>query len=428
MPIAMILPKEGAQVALARVFPFRGVRYCYRDPAVLGRVMAPPYDAVDTETQSLCYRSHPHNVIRLELAETLPGDDESDNRYTRAAAQYRRWLAQGILIRDEAPLVYLYRQTFPGGSGERWGIFASVGLSRYNGGEVFPHEHTLPSALEDRLRLLRATATNVSPIFALYPDEEGRVLRFLREATCAAPEVRATERDGAAHALWPAGGAIAQGLGHLMKSMPLFIADGHHRYETALMYHRERGGEASGRVMMGLVNLYDPAVAVLPTHRLARNVPAEVMRQLDQGTVPGFSGERVESLGELLDALGGVPGPAFGLCVPGGFFLMSLTAGGARDMEALAPHASRVWKSLDACAVQVMLLDTILSEATVGYTRDAQDALSQVEMGDWQAALLVRAVPVTAVRDISLHGERLPPKSTCFYPKIPTGLVLHPLD
>ncbi|MEW6080377.1 MAG: DUF1015 domain-containing protein [Bacillota bacterium] len=410
------------------MLPFRGVRYSYRDPAVLGRVIAPPYDAVDTETQSLCYRSHPHNVIRLELAETLLGDDEKDNRYTRAAEHYRRWLTEGILIRDETPLVYLYRQTFPGGFPERWGLFASVGLSRYNGGEIFPHEETQSSALEDRLRLLRATGTNVSPIFALYPDEEDRVLRVLRDAACTTPEVSARKEDGSAHAVWPVGGAAAEGISHLMRSMPLFIADGHHRYETALLYHQERDDEASGRVMMGLVNLFDPALAVLPTHRLATNVPVEVMYQLKEGRAQGFFGERLASLDDTLKALKEAQGPAFGLYVQGRFFLMSLTDAGERDMEALVPLRSRAWRSLDVSALHVLLLDKTMSGATLGFSHDAPRAVSQVDARRRQAAFLVRACTPTAVRNIALKGERMPQKSTYFYPKLPTGLVLHPLD
>lgn len=404
------------------VFPFRGVRYTYRDPEEQGCVIAPPYDVIDREAQEAYYSKHAHNIIRLELGEVLPSDDRRRNRYTRALETYQSWQKEGVLARDDEPSIYLYRQDFPysGRLLERWAVFASVGLVPHGEG-VYPHEDTLPKPLEDRMNLLRTLRVNLSPIFGLYPDRGNTVIQGLKHLSRRLPDSVAVDGEDT-HSIWAIAGEQAAGYLSVLQESPIFVADGHHRYETALRHHLEANG-GSGRVLMALANLFDPSLVVMPTHRLLRGMGERSLRNIE-----GFRFQPQESLDRLMTEVERCPVPAFGLYTAEGFGLCTLTEEGSTRMAALKPEYSPTWRELDVSVIQALVLEGPLAGAEVGFTRDAAWAVSQVKQCQWQAALFVRTCGVEAMTQVALRGERMPQKSTYFYPKLPTGLVIHPLD
>ncbi|MGB9826248.1 MAG: DUF1015 domain-containing protein, partial [Desulfofundulus sp.] len=272
---------------MAEIKPFRGLRYA-DGVGPLADLVTPPYDVIDAKAQDDYYQRHPYNIIRLEYGKVYPGDDESNNRYTRAAADFNAWREKGVLVPEKSPALYLYEQEFSVGGKRlvRSGMTCAVKLEPYEKGVVLPHEETLPRHKADRLALMRACRANFSPIFGLYADAEMTVDNLLRSQAGRSPDLEFTGENGHGHRLWVVTdpGVIKQ-VQQAMADRRIFIADGHHRYETALAYSRERRQEEGNPaepgpydyVMMTLVNLYDPGLVVLPTHRLVRNVEGLVV-------------------------------------------------------------------------------------------------------------------------------------------------------
>ncbi|BAF60736.1 hypothetical protein PTH_2555 [Pelotomaculum thermopropionicum SI] len=292
---------------MATVIPFRGLRYNPAKVENLAHVVTPPYDVIDAAAQDYYYKRHPYNIIRLEYGKAYPWDSETSNRYTRAACNFAAWLKESVLVPEALPALYLYEQEFTAG-GERKirsGLICGVRLEPYEKGIVLPHEETIPKHKADRLELMRSCRANFSPIFGLYTDRENEVGSALREKVKETPpDVNFTDDNGEVHRMWVITCPVTIGkVQQLMAGKRIFIADGHHRYETALNYKKERealeGGRGDGAVaaasscsvtpggniacsteyepaynyvMMNLVNLYDPGLVVLPTHRLVRNV------------------------------------------------------------------------------------------------------------------------------------------------------------
>jgi len=436
---------------MARIEPFAGIRYNQEVIPDLALVTTPPYDIIDEAAQERYYQRHPYNIIRLELGRILPGDDHRDNRYRRAAACFQGWLREGILRREENPALYLYEQEFSlgGETRVRTGFFCNVQLSEYSQGEILPHEETLPKAKEDRLKLLRACHANFSPIFGLYADETGVIDQLLQLGQGnRPPHISLVDEAGEGHRLWIIDSpGIIEKVRELMLPRTIFIADGHHRYETALAFHREaqeQGLEGYGRVMMVLVNLYNPGLAILPTHRLVRGIAGlDVDRFLDRlaadfGVEPhplsqAGSGE-AEGVTQLL-ATRGQGQHAFGLYAGGQqAFLLTLRPG--VTLERVGPGRSQAWRQLDVSILHSLILEAHLgigsqereSEAHLTYTRDPHFALRSVKQGDYQMAFLLNPTRVEEVTAVAAAGDKMPQKSTFFYPKLLTGLVINSLE
>lgn len=266
---------------MAEILPLPGIRYSLQKVGDLDRVIAPPYDVISPKEQDLLYRKSPYNIIRLEKPRQEPGD-EGDERYQRAANQYRWWLKSGVLVREDKPSLYLYEEGFPGDEGGvrvRRGLVCGVKLSPYGERVVLPHEETMEKPKEDRLKLMRSCRANFSPLFSLYAAKEGEdplptLLAPFREAV---PVIDFQDSRGYSHRVWAVSDeAVIREVADFFKDRQIFMADGHHRYETALTYHEELGrpGGRAAYVMMNLVNTYDPGLVVLPTHRLVRKVGA----------------------------------------------------------------------------------------------------------------------------------------------------------
>jgi uncharacterized protein (DUF1015 family) len=415
------------------VQPLRALHYDVRRAGPLDSLAAPPYDVIDAGMRAELASRSPHNVVGIDLPE---GDDP----YANAADLLQRWRADGIVVQDDAPALWPLTQTYraPDGSERvRSGFFCRVRLTPYGPGAVRPHERTHPAAKEDRLRLMRATRANLSPIFALYPDRQGAAWAALAPATGREPWGELTDDDGTVHRLWRTGDETAIATVHdALAGSELLIADGHHRYETARTYADEVGGEGGHRyVLMCLVSMSDPGLTIFPTHRLVGGLDEARRDRLERVLTETFRARPVEE-GELAPEPGANGHlPEFGYLDGSGRSLRLELSSSEPAERALAGHGA-TYRRLDTAVLEKIVLeealgmseDDISHQRGLGYARDADDAVERVKRGDYDVAFLLRPTPVDQVRAVAAEGETMPPKSTYFYPKLPSGLLFNPLE
>ena len=430
---------------MADIRAFRGFRYDLGTVGSLAQVVAPPYDVIDASLQQALYDASPYNAIRVELTRDEPGDNETTNKYTRAASTLVDWISAGVLRQDTARSFYVYEQEFTveGKTFTRRGFFARVRLEPFGTGRIFPHEQTLAGPKEDRLRLYRATGFNLSPIFGLYPDN-GEVMACLEPLIRRQPPIEAVDHLGVVNRLWTVtdSAAISRVIG-LMGPKPVFIADGHHRYETGLRYLDER--RAAGEVaddeapanfcLMMLVGMSDPGLIILPTHRLVSGFPG-----LTTATVKAALAAEFEIVGEFgsdaaacwehLQLQDSPSVLGFGTVADGQWFAAKFTRPEA--MAAVAPEQSTRWRELAVSVLHKLVLESRLCQATGGtprcqYVHLLQEVTDAMAKGSCDLAVLVPPVTMADVEAIAGQRETMPPKSTYFYPKILTGMVFNSL-
>jgi uncharacterized protein (DUF1015 family) len=435
---------------MADVQPLRGIHYNSEAAADLAQLVTPPYDVISEEAQARYYARSPYNIIRLELGLDEPGDTILNNRYTRVASTFAEWRVHSILQQDATPCYYLYQQIFThnGQTYTRTSLLARVRLEPWHARIVLPHEHTMAKPKDDRLKLLRACVTNLSPIMSLYDDPQGRIRRLL-SSYAANAEVQITDEVNEEHRLHPLTDeqqiALIQ---NFFAERQLYIADGHHRYETALNYREEVQAmhrkldtdDAANFVMMALIDVDDPGLLVLPTHRLLFGLSQDALNTLTSQQLaqyftihePGTAGDLQEALLERLVQVGAFR-PSFVISTAEQTWLLSLNdAGKARMGES---RHSDAWNELDVAVAHTLVLEALLGlkaeDMTAGthirYTRDAQQTLDSVKKGEAQAALLLNATRVRQICDVAEADDRMPQKSTYFYPKLITGLVMNPV-
>jgi len=432
---------------MADVRPLRGIRYAASQVGDMASVVTPPYDVISKEAQAGYYARSPYNVIRLELGQEFPDDNSLNNVYTRAAATLSEWRLQGTLREEETASYYLYQQVFSyeGQQYTRTSLIARVRLETWDARVVLPHEHTLAKAKDDRVKLLRACATNLSPIMCLYDDPQGRIRRLLA-AYEAQPEVQLVDEAGEEHRLTPVTDAQHVALiQNFFEQRQLYIADGHHRYETALAYRDEvreqRNGlhpdDAANFVMMALIDLDDPGMLVLPTHRVLFNLDSSLLDTLTPERLGQFfTAQTVDTNATsdaLLQRLQQIQEPAMLLGTAQGLLLLTLNEQSEQRMRE-SGH-SDAWNTLDVAVAQRLILEDMLSlsasDLTAGtyvrYLRDAGQALQAVQSGEAQLAILLNATRVRQICEVAEADDRMPQKSTYFYPKLITGLVMNPL-
>lgn len=436
---------------MADVRPLPGIRYA--DETQLAALVTPPYDVISPEAQTRYYERDSHNIIRLELGLDEPGDDDLDNRYTRAAATFAEWRRAGVMRQDE-PSFYVYEQRFTSGgqSYARTSLLTRVRLEPWDAGVILPHERTLSKPKDDRLKLTRACAATLSPIMSLYDDPEGKLARLLDTLRAEPPLATFSDDAGEEHRLWVArGDALFAEIAAFFADRQLYIADGHHRYETALTYRDEMRAlrhdlaedDAVNFTLMGLSALEDRGLVVLPTHRILRDLDQIRLAALDATLTPNFSSEPLDGdSAAWMRALAaaGETSTAFVLVRPGGARLLRLSDAGSLamlDVHGDDMGASDAWRMLDVAVLHALVLDDALGVTPdavragehVTYTRDAEAATAAVRAGDQgaQLAVLLNATPPAAIRDVARAGDRMPQKSTYFYPKLITGLVINPL-
>ena len=436
---------------MAEITPFHGVLY---DPAKVGdvtAVVAPPYDVIGLAEQTALYERHPCNVVRLELGQEHSGNGPQDNRYTRAKQFLEEWLRGGVLRRDGRPAIYLYAVEYrlPSGAVRTMrGFLSLVKLEEFGTGRIFPHENTRAAAKDDRYQLLETCRSNFSPIFSLYSDPAGDIIRTLESADIGRPRVAVTDSDGSHHRLWTVTDpATLERVVAAMKPLPLFIADGHHRYESALRYrnaqrkaHGESGTLPSDWVLMYFSNLDDPGLTILPTHRILPGplpCPIAVIRQrlgetftltafpFTKETEPAARAKFVNAL----HAAQATDAHVMGLVIRGEPRYDLLTLNPAA-MARLGPSAR---ERLDVSILQQLVFRGALrltpqDEERLVYIKDEEDAMASMARGDGELAFLLNPPKVTEVKDVARVGDRMPHKSTYFYPKPLTGLVLNVMD
>lgn len=440
---------------MAVIRPFRAVHYNPSRIPDLGRVVTQPYDKISEEMQKRYYEASPYNLVRVIRGRAGAEDSSEDNVYVRAARHFREWMEEGVLASDDAPAIYPYQQEYevPGGAGRRLLRRAFIALCRledYAARVVHPHEETLSAPKADRLELLKATRAHFGQIFALYSDPEGLVESLWAEQVGARPWEEATDEYGTRHRVWRLGEKKAiERVAAGMAEKKLVIADGHHRYETALAYRNycRAQGIADGRaeyVMMTFVRMESEGLTILPTHRLIHGQPAFFWEEFLAQARSSFDVEEFpnsdESAGraqEFLERLAkaGRERPAFGAYAgPGKLALLRLRHDFQFDqvLGDLAPTLRR----LDVILLHRLVLERILGidrqavreEKNLTYHREFSAAAREVKEGKAQLCLLLNPTPVEAVRDNALAGLTLPQKSTDFYPKLLTGLAIYWLD
>jgi uncharacterized protein (DUF1015 family) len=417
---------------MADVEPLHALHYDLERTGGLQDVVAPPYDVIDAEQRAELAAKSPYNVVRIDLP---TGEDP----YAAAAAQFTAWRQEGVIVQDDQPAIYALEQRYTGPDGQprtRRGFLARVRVEEYGPGRIRPHERTHPGPREDRLKLTRATKANLSPIFSLFDDPQGTATTPLNNAMTGEPWGQATDGDGTVNRVWRITdeqqiATITDALNHT----ELLIADGHHRYETARAYAEETDGEGPQRyVLMDLVALEDPGLTVFPTHRLLRGLRPDQHETLANAIRRDFDVQRLESTAELA--------PAAGDRVTLGYIdshfrqPFRLTLKDQAIADAALPDHAEPYRRLDTAVLEALILKGALGMTDedidhlegLGYARDFDNALELVESGEYDAAFFVAPTPIEQVREVAAAGESMPPKSTYFFPKVPTGLVFNPLD
>jgi uncharacterized protein (DUF1015 family) len=446
---------------MASIFPFRALRYD-TSRVSLGDVLTQPYDKITPAMQERYYQASPFNLVRIELGRVLDTDSDGENVYTRAAASLEQFRRESVLAQDPRPAMYAYSQTFvvPAGADagqkrERRGFIALSQLEDYDRGVVFRHEQTLSGPKTDRLNLLRATRSQQGQLFMVYsdPKRELDALVFAAADSGTPPDAEVRDEYGVEHRLWRVDDArvIAQAQ-QLMAGKKLIIADGHHRYETALNYRNERrkahaaaaGAEPTSstaapfeRVMMTFVNMDAPGLVILPTHRLAFGLPHFSEQDLLSKASPYFSAEGVGTMevSALLTKLAqtGAEGTAIAAATVRGSWILRAKPGAA---EALLADLSPRQRSLDVVQLHRILLEHVLGlsqddireQRHLRYLRDAAEAAADARCCKANVAFLMNPVRIEQMRDVAFAGEVMPQKSTDFYPKLLSGLAIYALE
>ncbi|HEY6757878.1 MAG TPA: DUF1015 domain-containing protein [Baekduia sp.] len=424
---------------MADVQAFRALHYDLGVVGSLQSVIAPPYDVIDPQQRAALAARSAHNVVNIDLPEAPLGGDA----YEEAARLLDLWKRQGAVVRDDQPSIWALRQDYTGPDGRqltRRGIFARVRVEDYGPGRIRPHERTHPGPKEDRLRLTRATKTNLSPIFSLYDDPENAAWRAVAAHIDGTdPWGQATDADDTLNLLWRiTDGATIARVKMALGDTELLIADGHHRYETARVYADEIGGEGDHRyVLMCLVALQDPGLTIFPTHRLLSNVKdPDVQQQLGRYLREHFDVTPIEK-SELRPPDDPTASTPLTMGYIDAFHQQPyrLVLKDQADADAALADHPAPYRHLDTAVLEALIFKGVMGMTEddvahlngLGYSRTDAEALQLVESKDYDCAFFLRGSPVRQVQEIAAAGVNMPPKSTFFYPKVPTGLMFNPL-
>lgn len=432
---------------MANIIPFIGLRYNKEKTANLASVVTPPYDIIDEKAQARYYAENPVNIIRLEYGLIFPDDDDKNNRYTRAKKYLDRWLDEETLIPENKPSLYVYQQEFDGPKGKlvRNGFICGLKVEDYSQGNILPHEETLSKPKADRLKLMEATRSNFSSIFGLYSDPDNVVdTALFTQIESRKPDIEITDEASEIHRLWAIDDEKTIALVvRAMQDKKIYIADGHHRYETALEYSKQMhqaGHQGYDYVMITLVNLYDKGLVILPTHRVVGNISNLKIDRLKSALTEIFEveqfgpGTKMEAfMTELYKR--GKKKHVFGMYTPEKALYFLTVKNMSQAKKALPKDKSDAWKKLDVALLDNLILDQILgigeterkNQDNLAYTRDESWALEKVDKDAYQLAFILNPTKVEEVVAVAQAKDKMPQKSTYFYPKLITGLVINPL-
>ncbi|MEI6511664.1 MAG: DUF1015 domain-containing protein [bacterium] len=416
---------------MAIIKPFCAVRYTMP----IDTVVAPPYDVISPEDRQKLGQSNAYNIVHLTLPEGKSDDRSQYVKYAQAAARLTEWRREQQLVPDQKPGYYLYRQTFTDPvTGQKHKRSAIIGLLRsepYETGTVMPHEQTFPGHKEDRLRLLEATRTHLECIYGMYDDANGKIKQTLENATFE-PLCSTETPDGIYHELYVCDDEQTNvEIEGLFADKRILIADGHHRYETILNF-RKQYVQATGTVPedflpVAFTALQDPGLIVLPTHRMVKSMPPEVMANFPAKLEEYFQVDevKVEELPEMVRKAASNGARVVGIVLPNKGYLCTLRDIDIMDKVVEEEH-SMVWKRLDVTVLHTLMMEKLLGlpKGVEAYTRDDNEVLDKVGSGEFAAGFMINAPTVDETREIASSGEKMPQKSTFFYPKLLSGLVM----
>lgn len=427
---------------MATIKGFKGMRYNLETAGEISKLCCPPYDIISEEQRLDYIKENEYNVIRLELPK------EGENPYANAKNILEMWKDKGVLISEDKPAIYIYEEEFTayGSRKSIKGIIARVKLEEFSKGIILPHEFTLSKAKEDRLNLMKATNCNFSQIYALYMDEEHTTLSTIDEQSASNAELEFTDNDNVTHRLWiVTDEKVLSKLSADFADRKLYIADGHHRYETALNYRnycRENGfskeGDAQDYQMIYLVDMEHPGLVVFPTHRLVRDLADFDKEKVLEGCKKYFDITKMQGTSTMesdLASLYNEGKKAFGFyCGNDEWYLLVLK--NIEVMKELLPQLSTASQQLDVTVLHSLILEEIFginkenmaNQINLTYTKFFEEAISSVDSGKSQCSFVLNPTRVTEIRDVAAAGEKMPQKSTYFYPKMITGMVMNDLS
>lgn len=439
---------------MAKVVPFCGIRYNTDMIENLADVIAPPYDVISKEEQARLHNKNEHNIVHIDYGMERDSDNAGHNQYTRGGDCLRKWIEEQVLIRESEPVFYIYEQIFSLNDGKAAhslkGIISLVELCEYDEKVILPHEETALKVKADRISLMRATGANTSPVYSLYPDEEEAIAKLIEENSDGAPDISFESCEGISQNIWIIKDKeINSKISSLFENKQLFIADGHHRYETALSYRRERH-EADGTpvgsadydyIMMMLVSMSSGGLFLFPTHRAIRNVERfdetmmiglltqEFLVSKIHFTEGDFASIITERLSNTVDE------KLFGLYTGKNYYYL-LKLKDTKHIDAVLADKSEAYRHLDVTLLHQMILDGYLgideeaakSGEKLVYMRDAAEAVAAVKAGEYQCAFLINPTKVSELYDVAIVDEKMPEMSTYFWPKLVTGLVINKFE
>ena len=425
---------------MARIAPFNGLRFT-KKAGDMNKLVCPPYDIISDDERAKFIQTNEHNIIRLELP-------KGENPYDEAGKTLKEWLSSEILKTDDKAGIYVYEMQFTSDNKPYAvkGVITLVGLEEFSKGVVLPHEETLSKAKEDRFNLMNATFCNFSQIYSLYMDEDNSTYSIIDRVSSGAPDISVTDADGVVHNLWCVyDESEIKALQGKFADKKLYIADGHHRYETALRFSkhvRENGlvsadNDKTDFVMMMLVNMENSGLVVLPTHRIVKGLDNFNSKDMLDKCAEYFEIKKVGcencSQAELKDAYKNGE-KAFAYFDGEGHYVLTLKD--ISVMDKLFPTSSEAYRGLDVNVLHSLILEKLFGidkenmakQINLTYTKFVDEALSAVKSGEANCCFLLNPTRVEEIRDVAAAGEKMPQKSTYFYPKLITGLVMNKLD
>jgi uncharacterized protein (DUF1015 family) len=435
---------------VAEIRPFPGLRYNQSIVKDISTVICPPYDVISASLHEDLHKRNKNNFIRLEDAKKSPDDSPTNNKYTRTAATLAQWLEKKILVPEKNPAIYLHEHYFrlQGKYGMRWGIIARVRLEEWDKMIIRPHENILSAPKEDRQNLLRVLKVNTSPVLMMYQDPERKIAAALAKETSKKQVIDTTIPEGDRHKVWAiTDTAVINLIAGVMAKQPFYIADGHHRYTSALTYRREQMAvnpglspdDAVNFVMTTLVDFTDPGLIILAPHRvirgLSKSILAEVMTKL--GTffeITELPANNADAWQKLDSAMSQPDSIRLGLFGPGADKFYVLKLSNEAILAEIMPQQSDIYRCLDVSVLDHVILNKILglsidgtTEDRVSFSHDRLESMKEVLEGKQQLVFFLKPVRPERIKMVSDANEKMPRKSTYFYPKAPAGIVVNPL-
>ncbi len=421
--------------------PFKGVQYNLRKIRDISKVVAPPYDIISKKMQEDLYRSSRYNMVRLELGKSRKGDSLEDNRYTRSGRNLALWLRSGVMVRDKSESIYVYSQRYRIGKKtiDRTGFIALMGLDDKDGSKVLPHENTLAAPKKDRLDLMREAKANLSPVFMLYEDPGHKVLKIVRDEISRKKAVIDFTESDIRHRLWKIGDPKAIcAIQKLMLQKEIFIADGHHRFETARNYSKE--AQASGisadsklsamNIMVYFAESDEDTLTVLPAHRVIKDARPLKTEDILPRLEKYFTVRSAPALGGMMRGLSSMTdGHAFGLYLGNSRYYVLRLKRAIGTPDKGIKGKPKEWKRLDVSILHKFVFERLLgvsdSDENIEFIKDPADTVKFVDSGNGEAAFFLNPTKVSEVKRIARIGQKMPRKSTYFYPKPISGLVIN---